>query len=102
MKKDEQNKLTGNLAADELYPESLPDEYHVEIYIRLDPDENEYGFDAERHEHDYFKTLEEARAWAEKTRPRSCSARGRPQRAGYRFTRTSMIPNRRSGTRKTR
>ena len=66
MKKDEQNKLTGNLAADELYPESLPDEYHVEIYIRLDPDENEYGFDAERHEHDYFKTLEEARAWAEK------------------------------------
>lgn len=60
------------ITADELYkiiealPENPQDEYHVEIYTKLDPDENPAGFDAERYDHDYFKTLEEARAWAEK------------------------------------
>ena len=38
-------------------------EYHAEIYTKLDPDNNAEGFDAERHEHEYFKTLEEAKAW---------------------------------------
>lgn len=38
-------------------------EYHVEIYTKLDPDNNAEGFDAERHDHEYFKTLEEAKAW---------------------------------------
>lgn len=41
-------------------------EYHVEIYTKLDADENPEGFDAERYDHNYFKTLEEAKAWAEK------------------------------------
>ena len=42
-------------------------EYHVEIYATLEPD-NADGFDAERHDHNYFNTLEEAKAWAnEKT-----------------------------------
>lgn len=38
-------------------------EYHTEIYTKLDPDNNAEGFDAERHDHEYFKTLEEAKAW---------------------------------------
>lgn len=41
-------------------------EYHVEIYTKLNPDDNPEGFDAERYDHDYFKTLEEAREWANK------------------------------------
>lgn len=39
-------------------------EYHVELYKALDPDYAD-GFDAERHDHDYFDTLEEAKKWAE-------------------------------------
>jgi len=60
------------LTADELYkiidalPENTQGEYHVEIYAKLDPDENSGGFDAKTYTDDYFKTLEEARAWAEK------------------------------------
>lgn len=43
-------------------------EYHVELYKALNPDYAD-GFDAERHDHDYFDTLEEAKKWAEeKTR----------------------------------
>lgn len=41
-------------------------EYHVEIYTKLNPDDNPEGFDAERYDHDYFKTLEEAKEWANK------------------------------------
>lgn len=41
-------------------------EYHVEIYTKLNPDDNPEGFDAERYDHDYFQTLEEAKDWANK------------------------------------
>lgn len=67
-KLEEKVEETVKASAEEAIEKKAEDntEYHVEIYTKLNPEDNPEGFDAERHDHNYFKTLEEAKEWANK------------------------------------